>query len=286
MRRKGLTGIFLTFGLIIIYITSLIYIIPHFSGTYDNSAEKRINNMVFLLRDTADLAKNYLDTAARYSLQQAAYENGKLGGLESIDPSRATKHENVFYTLWYRNGDVSPDRVDMLESIIEKTNNNFMQYTDDGSINALIWVTIPGYDKPIISNIDNQSLSLSISGDNLLSVLHETEEGDKITISKDSDIELAIRVPYFALFNDAKSYHYELIPKLPGCKENEIEVKNESFCCVTTSEVVESSGGCKVKVETITKKKFLIWNGTDAVFEPIRLVFLEYEANVVEIDTE
>jgi len=162
-KQKGMANIIYIMGLILMCIISLAYIVPFLSQQPEkNVVEIAVNNYVYLMRDSVEMAKLYLDNAARYSLYQAMYENGRDGGFESTEKDNQIEYDAINYRLWYNNTDTAPTESDITDALEEAFEENFEKYTKDQSVTGLFAVGIPRYNKITITNANNYSLRLEI----------------------------------------------------------------------------------------------------------------------------
>ncbi|UCD02721.1 MAG: hypothetical protein JSV63_02945 [Candidatus Aenigmatarchaeota archaeon] len=277
---KGMVNILYALALIIMLLMSLRYITPTLLAFEEDPVEIKLDSMVYTLRDSLEIAKLYLDNSARYSLYQAAYNNSLNGGLEDIPPD-AVLHEGVVYSLWYDDVEMSPDLADFSEALNSRFNKNFLEYLAGYSIDAIFKVKIPQYEEASVSPVsEGFYTSVDIVGKENLVITRTTSYDEVITITKNPDISLIEELPYFRLFEEAKQYHNTIKRNLADCDDDVLQAGNESFCCIITAEVVEDGDKCMVKVEAVTRKKFLVWNGEDVAFEPKRLVFMDRAAKV------
>jgi len=283
-RKKGMVNIIYIAGLILIFTISVAYIRPIFSDPKASVVEISINNNIFVMRDSLEMAKMYVDNAARYSLYQSMYDNGLKGGLRS---SRF-QYKGMNYTVWYNNMDRAPKAGDIIKALEETAAENMEKYTKKESIRSFFIVEIPGYKDTKIENINNYTVRLQASGSSDLQLKNTLKTDEEITVKKSSDINITVYAPYFELYRQALEYHKDVERGLSECDKAVIEKNNEDIgCCTINAKVLETDdGSCLVKAEVATKKKFLIWNGTDTLLEPVKLVFMERLGTVVERCTE
>jgi hypothetical protein len=278
-QQKGMANIVYIVGLIVIFIISITYIRPFLSKPKANVVEIAINNNIYLMRDSLEMAKLYIDDAAGNSLYQAMYENGKRGGFSSSESERLN-FEGKEYVLWYNNKDSSPTENDItraLESVVEK---NLENYTKEEVITSIFKVRIPGYDQITVMSDNGAGVRVLGTGSGYLSVTRVTEDEEEIVIQKSSKIDILLHLPYYQLYKEALDYHEYLhepfTDMLADCDKAVIEKTMDEFGYTLTSKVMDTTdGSCLVKVEAATKREFLVWDGSKAVLEKISLVFME-----------
>jgi hypothetical protein len=241
-----------------------------------NIVELSVDNNVYMLRDSLDTATIYLDNSARYSLYQAAYDNGRRGGYNNIESDESIKFivlEGNSFVLWYDNADISPSVELLTNYLSEEATTNLEKYSKDVNLESIFSILLPTYAKPGITNINDYSLKLVAEGDRVLTLSRKTEMGDEITVSKSSVIDLTLHVPYFFLFKKAKEYQQELVPSLEVCTFGGLE--KEEWLYSGKVELLENDGTkCVVKVAVSTKEKFLVWDGEKTVLSPVSIIFL------------
>jgi len=283
-KQKGMANIIYIMGLILMCIISLAYIVPFLSQQPEkNVVEIAVNNYVYLMRDSVEMAKLYLDNAARYSLYQAMYENGRDGGFESTEKDNQIEYDAINYRLWYNNTDTAPTESDITDALEEAFEENFEKYTKDQSVTGLFAVGIPRYNKITITNANNYSLRLEGTGTADLSVGNTMESGERIAVEKSSLINMTVHAPYYKLYQEALEFHKALEEKLLTCDKAAIEKTTDKSSYTLDVKVLDTDdGSCLVRVNVSSKKKFLVWNGTNTTLEEIDFVFLERLGTVVE----
>jgi hypothetical protein len=265
---------FYAFVLGFIFTTALIVIFQTVLSPKTGDVEKKINNIVYTMRDSLEAAKLYTETSARYSVYQAMYENGMRGGFNKTNAKKTMERDGFVYSLWYDNGDYSPNYDEFLDYLDSSAEHKFLDYCR-GSVLAIFPVSLPYYHAVLVSNLNNYSVSFSAESESKLLMIKTGDDGETIRVEKDSAISETIEAPYFQLFQEAKDLMERLPEKLPACSSGEIsEFSRDRFLYTTDVSVIGNSGKCLVKFEGSTKKDFLIWNGEEVALEPIKLVFL------------
>ncbi len=263
-----------TAGLILTLVMMVALIISSTVERNVESVEVRVGNSVYLMRDALDLTKSYIDTAVRYSVYQAAFDNGMRGGFSGTDSMKYVDHDGNDLALWYDDGDISPSEDSFMESLSEESFSNFGVYVSQGSVIEIYPVKIPPYGQMSIQSINGYEMRAVMDSSSELAISKKTEETDEIEITTPAEVDTTFHLPYMMLFSEAKKYFSELRGKLSSCSRLDIKKEVDTFCCSVKSEVIESEkGSCIVKVEASTKKKYLLWNGNDASFEHVKLVF-------------
>lgn len=274
-------------GLIAMCSISLAHIVPSISRQPEsNVIDIALENRIFMMQDSLELAKLYLDDAAMYSIYQAMHDNGVNGGFESMGGSSLLQYEGHKYTVWYNNMDIAPDESDITDALEAATKANLKKYTEDGSIRAFFFVPMPRYNSITVTNLEGQGVRLEASSASGLSLRETAESGDVLTAGRNSTIDLRLPSPYFSLYGIAKGYHDELEGKLPDCEKASIEIMNEDKgCCSADLHVLDSTdGSCLVRVEVKSKEGLVVWDPDDekSVLAPVSLVFLERLGPVME----
>jgi hypothetical protein len=280
-KQKGMANIIYIMGLILMTTISLSYIVPFISQQPDTSVvDIAINNNVFLMRDSLDMAKVYIDNSALFSIYQSLYDSGKAGGFSGFEDGESIEHHGIRYSLWYNNKDMAIDESGMIEAMEESFSHNFKKYTEGKMFRGLFLIGVPAYDKISISNWNGVGLRLQASASADLSVRETVEGGDDILVEKSSDIDLNISLPYFLLFEEAMDFHDFLHEpfedRMDDCIKADIErsIDRPGFTLIST--VLDANdGSCMVRVEAETKKSYPVWNGSESVLDKIRLVFME-----------
>ena len=279
IKRKRMKGTYATlfYGgalVLIFFIIGAFVITPTFARPKDDSGAILVNNIVYALRDSLELSKLYIDTSARYSLYQAAYDNAKNGGFADSEPRRTFTNDGSEYVVWYDGKDFSPSQDSLEKSLEIAAGENFKEYMKVGGVTAIFPVTLPSYGGLDIENVANYSVMILSKGDADLSLKRVTGNEHEITVERSSDIEMEVEIPYFQLAEEAKALQKEIEEYLSACEKGALEVSRDSWCCSAESEIINDSAGlCLVKVEVVTKKKFLVQDEDKTVFSPIRLVF-------------
>jgi hypothetical protein len=228
------------------------------------------------------MTKVYLDNSARYSLYQAMHDNANKGGFRDVE-RRMLEYGGTNYTLWFNNTPKAPALDDITVHLGEEVMENFMSYTEHDTIYSFFLIKLPDHDEIEIRNLNNFSMDIVIPSDSLLSYSMRAENDDEITVEKSSLINISIYTPYYKLYHVALEQHNELGGKLRTCAKADIERAADEFLYTLDVEVLDTEdGSCLVMVNASSKRRFLVWNGTNITLEEISLVFLERLGSVVE----
>ncbi len=276
-KMKGIAVNFYAIGLILMLIISFYFLKPQLTGDETKSLELSINNIVYMMRDSLDIAKIYLDNAARYSLYQAIYDDGANGGHGRLSGAKSVQVKGINYALWYDSSDqgaIPPTDEKITTAITEDTGYNFGSYITGRMINAIFPVSIPAYSAPEIANIDDHSLRLEIDAQDPIQLNQTIKTGDELTVSKNADIDMTLSIPYYKLYREALKEYDIIKGGMSQCSG--MEKKEERFDYTIDVSILENTGtGCIVKFEAATKKKYLVWveDKNSASMEPISFVF-------------
>jgi hypothetical protein len=238
--------------------------------------ELEVDNIIYLMRDSVDAAKLFVDNSARYSLYQAMYDNGKMGGFTG-GSAQVISYGGEEYAAWYDGSDISPTEKYVTDSLASAAFDNFMEYQEKlktRSVTAILPVPVPGYSGMEVENVNGYSLVLKGTGDSDIALSRKAKEGSHITVQKSSLINLTIDAPYFRLFEMSKDAHDAIVKSMGTCTKDAIEKSEDKGCCTIDVKVLEGGEECLVKVEAKSKARYLVWNGKKAALEPITLVFV------------
>lgn len=280
-RLIGMTNVLLSFGLIMMCIISLTFITTFLRDKPKKDVvEISIENNVYPMRDSLEIAKLNVDKWASYSLHQAMYENGLRGGYPESGAGMLYEHDGIGYSTWYDDFDLAPAENDITDSLETATMEKFMEYTDDAKVSSYHTVHIPKYSGIDIDNAYDYGIKMAISSPSDLSLSQTSENGDVVTVARESLINLSIHVPYYKLYREALAYHKSLHEAsedmLIECNRTEIETTLDKLGYTFESKVMDTEdGSCLVKVEVATKKLFKVLESDETVFKRIRMVFME-----------
>ncbi len=278
-KMHGMANIVYIMGLIAMCSISLAYIVPSISRQPEaNVIDIALENTIFIMQDSLELAKVYIDDSAMYSVFQASYDNGQAGGLDG--GCEMLEHEGESYALWYNNKDIAPTLDEVEIALQSAVKDNFRGYTDGKVVTAIFTVVTPTYSKITVRNLDNHSIGMEGTSNADLSVAWSTEGGNDVTVWRSSKVSLTADVPYYKLYHEALAFHRVLHEpfeeRLVDCDKGEIEKTVDGPGYTLESKVMDTEdGACLVKVEVSTKKSYPVWDGDKSVLEKISLVFME-----------
>lgn len=282
--RKGLMGmanVLLAFGLITMCIISLSFITTFLAERPKKDVvEIAINNNVYPMRDSMEIAKLNVDKWAGYSLHQAMYENGLRGGYSENEGDRLFEYGGMEYSTWYDSIDLAPEEMDITNSLETATMEKFLEYTDDAIVKSYFNVHIPKYSEIDIDNADDYGIDMAVSSTSDLSLTKTAENGDVVTVARASLVNFSLSVLYYKLYREAMAYHRILHEPLEDmlieCNKTKIERTLDKPGYTLDSKVMDTDDwSCLVKVEVATKKLFKVLEGEETVSKKIMLVFME-----------
>jgi hypothetical protein len=267
---KGMVNVVYAIALMIMLFMALSFLGSSMFRKQD-TVHVMFDSNVYKLQGALDAAKLYMDTAARYSVQQAMYENGLRGGLSPLSECQPYAYGGREYCLFP--GGSLPFSSEGLFTELEKTANaSFAVYTNGSVIVALYPVAIPRYSKPLIKDVNGYECNVFIRSPSRLSVSTVSEvSGDETALSVPSEINITVSMPYFRAFEIAKGIHASL-SAASGCSPADIEKAETTECCSVSVKVVDQAS-CTVMVSVKTKKEMLVWDGAAAAMEPVDFTF-------------
>jgi len=277
---KGFANEIYAVGLVVICLMIMASLMLSLSGPQSNAMDIAVKNHVYLIRDSLDMAKMYVDKSAEYSAYQAMYDNGRNGTIVDIEEPRSVVYDGVMYSLWYDSRDVSPSESDVAVALESAIRKNLKEYTEKEEITEFFTVKVPDYRNIRVSNINDYSMRLEAEGSVTGLVVQRTGSGgEEINMQKPANIELVLNAPYFRIYREAIEYQNAVKDRLAECRKPELEKNNEDRgCCTFDAKVLDAPDGiCLVKVNVSTKKKFIVWDSEKrkAVLREISLVFME-----------
>lgn len=265
------------------------------TGPKANEREIIIKEEVYKMRDAVELAKVYLKDAARHSLIQAAYNNGKIGTLRNPSENEIIEFGGKTYALWFNSTDLSPEYSYMVYDDVElATRANLLQYTKDGSVKTIYPVSIPDLKNLEIKDLGSDFIELTASSAEKIHLNQTLDSGDIVMIEKPSDISLVEHLTYFRLYQEAKKFHEEIMKVISTVDPSIIEQSHDNGW-YTTESTVEYLGDdfvlgfgddtIIVKVSVKTKEEFLVWDSDEnkIAYKPLEIVFLEKHIKSVKV---
>ncbi|MFH0956926.1 MAG: hypothetical protein V1813_03615 [Candidatus Aenigmatarchaeota archaeon] len=268
---KGMVNVVYAIALIVMLLMALSFLGSSMFRKQD-TVQVMFDSDVYTLQGALDAAKLYLDTAARYSVQQAMYENGLRGGFSPLSECSVYEYTGKKYCLWGGSGGLSPSAADAAKELQKTANQSFVAYTKKSVIVALYPVAIPVYGYPSVKDVNGYECSVLIKSPARLSAGTVSEvSGDETTLSVPSEINVTVSMPYFRAFEIAQGIHASL-SSAAGCSPADIEKTETTECCSVSVKVVDEAS-CTVMVSVKTKKEFLVWDGAAAAMEPVDFTF-------------
>jgi hypothetical protein len=268
-RMKGMVNVVYAIALIVMLLMALSFLGSSMFRKQD-TVQVMFDSDVYTLQGSLAAAKLYLDTSARYSVQQAAYENGPRGGFSPLTECTAYEYQGKEYCLWSSGS--PPSSEEMATELQKTTNSSFAAYTNGSVIVALYPVAIPKYGYPVIKDVNGYECNILLKSPSRLSASTVSEvSGQETTLSTPSVINITVSMPYFRVFEIASEIH-ESLSKASGCSPADIEKEENTECCSVSVKVADEAS-CTVMVAVATKKKFLVWNGNAASMESVDFVF-------------
>ncbi len=280
-RKVGMANVLLSTALVIMCIISLSFITTNLSAQPKRDVvEIAINNNVYPIRDSLEVTKLDIDKWAGYSIHQALYENGLRGGFPSADEDSLLEYDGVKYRLWYNNIDLAPEEIDIKNGLETATMEKFLEYTDEADVGSYFTVGVPRYSKIDIDNVNDYGIEMALDSNSDVSLKRTAENGDVITVSRDSLVKLSLRVPYYLIYHAAMDYHDMLHEpfeeRLLDCEKTEVERTIDKPGYTLESRVMDTQdGSCLVRVDVATKNGIKVLVDKKTVEKKIRLVFME-----------
>ncbi|MBN1896830.1 MAG: hypothetical protein JW789_03850 [Candidatus Aenigmarchaeota archaeon] len=269
MRKGNVANIVYAAGLVIMFIISVYYILPALSNTDKNPVMVMVDNTVYLLKDSAEVAKSFVDNSARYSLYQAVYSNSLKGGMNQT--VNAVSIGGTTYELWYDGADVSPDEVRIKEELRKTFSHWFSMYVGRSVIKAFTPVMPPKYNDFTFRNDGYYHTGVFAESDDVMRAQMTMENGDALTVSVNADINMSLPIPYFLLVSEGREFKDDIKGQLTNCS-SELTKSYEKPELIFSSMATISDGYCIVAVDITSKREFLVWDGS-ASFKPITLRF-------------
>lgn len=261
--RKAYANIIYMAVLILIFMVLGAFMITSIFDRHAGRAEIRINNIVYLMDDSASLAKLYLDDSMRLSLYQSMYDLGRSG----LNPDTGN--------VWFNGGvDSTPDEAQILQAIEDATAEHLAKYTKQYTVTSIFSAEVPFYMNVRI--YPNRSYLRAVASASSPVTVKRITQDQQITIQRSSLINLTVNAPFMELYREVKEAAESAKPKLQACNSGEINQNHETFCCTVETAVVSSANGCEVKIEGKTKQFFPVWDGSRSVMEPLPITAVLY----------
>jgi hypothetical protein len=269
-RMKGLVNVVYALALIVMLIMALSFLGSSMFRKQD-SVSVMLDSDVYTLQGSLDASKLYLDTAARYSVLQAMYDNGLRGGLSPLSECQPYAYGGRQYCVF--TGAALPLSSEGLSTELGKTANaSFVVYTKRSFIVAMYPVAVPRYGKPAIKDVNGYECRVLIRSQSKLSAGTVSEvSGDETTLSVPSEINITVSAPYFRAAEIAGGIQKSL-SEASGCSPADIGKTEETDCCSVSVDVIDENA-CTVLVSVKTRKDFLVWDGTAAAMKPLDFTF-------------
>ena len=282
--KKGFSPLVLAAFLIIIVIGVVMGNITNFFGNRSvNEGVIALKSDIYFVRNALAIASSYyLPECFRHSLYQSMHNNSARGGWMQIPEGTAITYEKKTYSLWSINGrDLSPKAKDFSDALWQSFVMNLGQSLREKEAIVLVKITLPNYSPEDISlsNVGNLKVHVTAKASSPLIASKRNGE-DLIQFLKNADISRDFDSPYFLLYEKAKAYHSEILPKMVACSSAEIDKSEVSTFYTATASVVQdygsnTNGRCLVKVEIATTQKYLLSDERKLLYQPIKLTFLE-----------
>ncbi|MCD6496133.1 MAG: hypothetical protein J7K54_02575 [Candidatus Aenigmarchaeota archaeon] len=257
MRKAYANIIYMSF-LILIFIVIGVFILKSASNWQKSSTEIRINNIVYIMDDSALLAKLYLEESAKLSLYQAMYDLGKSGEIPGGN------------ALWSDgSADSATGEAVLIQALADATTKNMEKYTKEYTGTFVFPAEIPFY-RNVRIYPNGGSLRIVAHGDSPVTVKRISQTQD-ITIQRSSLINITVNAPFIELYRQLKDAAESARTKLEACNPGEINQKHETFCCTVETAIISSENGCVVNVTAVTKQKFPVYDNGKAVMKPITI---------------
>ncbi len=278
-RKKGDSNIAYMIGLIVMLVIAWQYLLPSMTFSHTESLVKTVNNVVYLMRDSIGLTTQFLETSARYSLYQAMYDAAASGLVGNLTEENSVSYDGRRFALWDDGNSTTPARGVVLSMLSASFDNNFARYVGGGTVTEVLPVRLPSYGKSVIGSVGNYSVRVEVPAGGNIAVSSSIdsngiEKGETITVTGSGDIDMVVDAPFMQLYEEAIAVKDFIEANAEGCDRDVLEKDFDSWSCVFRTVVIDDSPGkCVVGVVGVTRKKFLVWDGSQSSLKSIRINF-------------